>query len=210
MKRSILIAAIVLSILFLSQCKAIKDIIDPEKDYGAYTSVTLQFTVTFKGLNSTGQRKVKVNDGTYINEGFVYTRKYSDSADIICENAETDKTHTFQVTVNATDFKIILSYTDWAYHGFVNNGTNYKLLCSEWSASIVSYTYTDGKDDPGTPLVSGLDSLALNIDNHCTGTIVHDCQTEADISISRNTAASGNQTASAFTTTSNFKGTDME
>ncbi len=207
MRKLTVVLSVLFSVFFLSQCKAIQDILDPEKDYGEYTSITLQFTITFKGLNSTGQRSVKVHETTHINEGFVYTKKYSQSDDINCNNAETDKTHTFQTTVNAKAFKIILAYNDWAYYGVVNNGTNYKLLCSDWTASIVSYTYTSGKDDPGSPLVNGLDQLNLNVDNHCTGTIVHDCLTEADISVTRNTTKDKKHSTSVFTTNSNFKST---
>lgn len=204
MKKIVLAFCIAAISLIMSQCKTIDDIIDP-KDYGDYTSVTVQFTVTFKGLNSIGHRTVTVHDGEYVAENFSYSKKPGSSEENTCENAVADKTHTFQVTLNVTSFKVTLAYNDWDYYGYVSNAVNYKLLCSEWSASVVGYTYTSGKDDPGTPLMSGLDKLALDIDSHCTGTRVHDCLTEADITISRNTTGSDIQSACAFTSTTNLK-----
>ena len=204
MKKSVIILCTLVFTIFLSQCKTIDDIID-SKDYGAYTSITIQFSVSFRGLNSIGHRTVSVHDVEYVDENFTYSKKYSTSDEYVCENADVDKTHTFQVTLNVTSFKIALAYNDWDYYGYVNNAVNYKLLCSEWTASIVGYTYTNGKDDPGTPLVNGLDKLQLDLDNHCTGTRVHDCLTEADITITRNTSGNDVQAACAFKSTTNVK-----
>lgn len=49
------------------------------------------------------------------------------------------------------------------------NKTNVKTLCTEYSGEIVSYQYESGKDDPGTPVITGFDDLTgWTADTHCT------------------------------------------
>ena len=57
------------------------------------------------------------------------------------------------------------------------------MLCTEWSGSIVSYTYENGKDDPGSPVISGFDLLnGFDIETHCQQNgRQHTCKLEVDI-----------------------------
>lgn len=166
----------ILLIIGFSGCKTIEEIITG-KDYGNYTSITVRISVNYKGLNSSGTRNLTLAGNVVLNEKFQIFGTATGNE--TCDDAILDKSHTFEVTISTTSMEVISQFINWDYTVWNNNKTNWKMLCTEWSGSIVSYTYEAGKDDPGSPVISGFDLLnGFTIDNHCTsnGGRVHDCE----------------------------------
>lgn len=175
-------------IFFLSfGCKVIEDVenLIGEKDYGNYTSITIRITVAYKGLNSTGIRKLTIGNEVKVNENYSFGGTATMGS--TCEDAILDKTFSFDITITTTSLPVKQEYFDWDYLKFATNKTNVKMLCTEWSGSIVSYLYVSGKDDPGSPVIDGFDALnGFNVDDHCQkdGVRRHDCETSVDLSFS--------------------------
>ena len=96
-----------------------------------------------------------------------------------------------------------MDYLNWDYYSFKSPGTNYKVLCTNWNISVEKYEYEEGKDDPGTPVLSGLDQLSLDMDSDCVQKTqrVHDCTTTATITFSAPTARSRAQQVYSVTQT---------
>lgn len=164
----------------------------PFKPKGGYTSVTLKVTVTFKGLNSTGTRKLAFDGTTYLDEAFVYPQ---DVASLTPQCSEATKQETYSYTFEAlgSGFKTVLDYINWDYDHWHSPGDNAKLLCSDWSFEIVSYKWESGKKDPGQPSIEGLDQLTLDTNTICTDVTprIKNCQMEADLTFKAPSGAAG-------------------
>lgn len=183
MKKTVLFLTIAL--FFIFSCKYFEDFFGSDKDIGEYTKVELRIKVIFSGLNSDGIRKVTIDNVDQLEENFHYDQNATE--DDNCDTAHKDMSHTFDVTITKDNFKIILEYIDWDFVHFSYQDVNYKVLCSEWSATVRSYEYKDGKEDPGPPLILGLEDLELETDKDCQadGDTKHDCITTAVIEIER-------------------------
>ncbi len=170
-------------LISLPGCTKVKELITG-KDYGNYTSITVRITVNYKGLNSTGIRKLTLGGNVALNEN--YTIAGTATMDSTCEDAILDKAYSFDVTISTTTLNVISEFINWDYTKYKKIGTNVKMLCTEWGGSIVSYTYEDGKDDPGSPVISGFDLLnGFNIQNHCVADgRQHDCILAVDLTFS--------------------------
>jgi hypothetical protein len=185
MKRTLYIL-IIFSLMMVSfQCKFLEEFIDSSDDFGDYTRVELRIKVIFSGLNSSGIRTVTIDNVEELEEDFYYDQSAGAADD--CDTAEPDISHTFDVTITDDNFRILLEYLDWDYvhYSFVDD--NYKVLCSEWSARVISYEYEEGMKDPGEPLVTGLENLELERDKDCDpeDERVDDCQVSAIITLER-------------------------
>jgi tetratricopeptide (TPR) repeat protein len=154
---------------------------EEKKEPGKYTSITIQIDVTYSGLNSKGRRKLWIDGNKKLDERFIYPQKADENS--TCDDATKKESYSYTVTINTTTMNIKQQYINWDYHSFKSPGTNYKILCTNWSLSIVKYEYEAGKADPGTPVPTGLDQLSMDIDNDCVqkSLRVHDCTTEATI-----------------------------
>ena len=173
----------ILLLIGLTGCTKVKELITG-KDYGNYTSITVRITVNYKGLNSTGIRKLTLAGDVSLNEK--YTIAGTATTDSTCDDAILDKSYSFDVTISSTTLNVISEYINWDYTKYKRIGTNVKMLCTEWGGSIVSYTYEAGKDDPGSPVISGFDLLnGFDIENHCVADgRQHDCTLEVDLTLS--------------------------
>ena len=78
---------------------------------------------------------------------------------------------------------------------FDNNGSNCKCLITSYQASIVSYTYEEGKDDPGSPVISGLDQLEAF--ENCIGNYSTDCETTVTLNFSSPYTGQNQQSSTA-------------
>jgi hypothetical protein len=183
MKKIAMFMVLPVMVLFLLGCKLVDELIHPDDEVGAYLSVKLRIKVTFKGLNSSGKRKITIDGEERILEDFFYEKTAAEGDD--CAKASKDMSHSFEVTVNTKDFKVQLEYINWDFVHFAHDAKNYKLLCSEWSVEVLEYNFEDGKKDPGTPVLDGFEELALDVGKHCqsTGDTKHDCLTIATVSI---------------------------
>ena len=165
---------IVVFLMSLPSCNVIEDIFGGG-DYGNYTSITFQITVTYGGENSNGRHKLTINNQVLHNHLFKFHVE-DDCDDDICEDAVYENALTFNVTINSATTTATQEYLDWAYWKIKPTGTTCKCLATTYQASIVSYTYEDGKDDPGTPIIGGFEQLEnWDIDTHCTGGATNDC-----------------------------------
>ena len=171
--------AICSGILLLSGCTIFDDIFG-SKDYGAYTSITFQIRATYGGVNSEGIHKFVINDQVLNNSYFVFN--VLNGCNETCSGAIYESTYTFTATINSTTCTATQQYIDWKYWTYNNNATNCKCLITSYEASITGYTYEEGKDDPGTPNITGLDQLE-NLEN-CTGTFSTDCETTVTLHFS--------------------------
>jgi len=167
---------------------------DEEVEKGEYTSITFRIQVTYKGLNSKGLRKLLVDNAIEHHEGFVFGGDPDDQS--TCDDAITDKTVTITKTISTNSVDITQEYNNWDYVKYRSPGTNYKMLCTEWSISVQSYTWETGKADPGSPGVSGLSDLSLDTSNDCTRVSqrVHNCSTTATLSFNRPGSSAGGST----------------
>jgi len=173
----------ILLLISLPGCKTVKELIEG-KDYGNYTGITVRINVNYKGLNSTGIRKLTLAGNVALNEN--YTIAGTATMNSTCEESILDKSYSFDVTITTTTLKAVSEFINWDYTKFKKTGTNVKMLCTEWSGSIVSYTFESGKDDPGSPVISGFDLLnGLDIETHCVADgRQHDCRLEVDLTFS--------------------------
>lgn len=186
MRRTVFILIVLLLMMVSFQCKFLEEFIDSPDDFGDYTRVELRIKVVFSGLNSTGIRTVTIDTLEELQEDFYYDQTAGATDD--CTTAEADISHTFDVTVTDDNFRILLEYLDWDYvhYSFVDD--NYKVLCSEWSARVISYEYEEGMKDPGEPAVTGLEKLELETDKDCDpeDERIDDCLISAVITLEGN------------------------
>lgn len=168
-----------LSIITSSGCNFFDDLFG-SKDYGQYTSITFRIIATYGGVNSEGTHKFTVNGQVLDNSYFVYN--VTDGCNETCSGAIYEDPKTFDVTINSNTCTATQRYIDWIYWHYNNNGSNCKCLVTSYQASIVSYTYEEGKDDPGSPIISGLDQLEAF--ENCTGNYSTDCETTVTLNFS--------------------------
>jgi hypothetical protein len=172
------------ALLSLSGCNIFDDIFG-SKDYGAYTSITFQIRATYGGVNSEGFHKFTVNNQVLNNSHFVFN--VLSGCNDTCSGAVYQDTLTFTATIDSSTCTATQQYIDWIYWKYNNNSTNCKCLTTSYEASVTGYTYEDGKDDPGTPVISGLEQLeALN---NCSGNFSTDCETTVTLRFTSSHAA---------------------
>lgn len=168
-----------LSVIMFAGCNLFDDLIG-SKDYGQYTSITFRINATYGGVNSEGTHKFTVNGQILDNSYFVYN--VTNGCNDTCSGAIYEDPKTFEVTINSNTCTATQRYIDWIYWHYNNNGSNCKCLVTSYQASIISYTYEEGKDDPGTPIISGLDQLEAF--ENCTGNYSTDCETTVTLNFS--------------------------
>jgi hypothetical protein len=177
MKKAIFIFISIIVVVFListTSCKFIEDIFGGG-DYGNYTSITFRVTVTYGGENSEGTHKLTIDNQVLHNHQFKFHVE-DDCDDDICEDAVFEDALTFTVTINSATTTATQEYLNWKFWKIKPVGTSCKCLTTTYQANIVSYTYEDGKDDPGTPIIGGFDGLEnWDFDSHCTGGDTNDC-----------------------------------
>lgn len=180
MKRVVIITVIFSLLLLLPGCKKVIDKITG-KDYGKYTSITVRITINYKGLNSKGIRKFSVDDVAQVNEYFSIAG--TPTMNSTCDDSILDKTHVLELTITKTTMEVLQQYFDWDYTKWKWNSTNVKMLCTKYKGEIVSYQYESGKDDPGTPLITGLDDLVgWTTESNCTKAgRMHNCNIGATL-----------------------------
>jgi len=173
----------------------------PFKPKGNYTSVTLKVTVTFKGLNSFGSRKVSFMGTDYLSENFEYPQNADASS--TCASATKSETYEYTFEAPASGFKTVLEYINWDYYNFISPGTNTKILCSDWNFDVVSYKWESGKKDPGEPSIEGLDQLSMDVGTDCTEVSyrVHNCEMEANLTFKAPSTTGGTGKSQASTRT---------
>ncbi|HDP94049.1 MAG TPA: tetratricopeptide repeat protein [Candidatus Aminicenantes bacterium] len=167
---------------------------DKEEEKGEYTSITFRLEVTYKGLNSKGRRKLLLDGDVQHNELFSFAGDPNENS--TCSDAITDKTIAVTKTITTNSVNIQQDYLNWDYVKYRTPGTNYKLLCSEWVITIQSYTWESGKADPGSPGVSGTDTLALDTESDCTriSQRVHNCSSTGTLTFNRPGSSSSSDT----------------
>lgn len=168
-----------LGIMTFTGCNIFDDLIG-SKDYGQYTSITFRIIATYGGVNSEGTHKLTVNGQVLNNAYFVYN--VTDGCNETCSGAIYENPMTFDVTINSTTCTATQSYIDWIYWKYNYSGSNCKCLVTSYQASIVSYTYEQDKDDPGNPVISGLDQLEAF--ENCSGNFSTDCETTTTLNFS--------------------------
>jgi len=171
--------------LFINKNSPIK-----KKEKGQYTSITVKVDVVFKGLNSKGNRKLRINNETKVEEDYVMTQNAF--ANATCAQAQLDKSYSFDITTTGNTIHIVQDYLNWDFYNFISPGTNYKMLCTEWSFSVQSYTYESGKADPGTPHPTNTNDLNLDYNNDCTEVSfrVDNCTTDVTLNFAAPTSTS--------------------
>lgn len=186
------IVVIFIGILSFTGCNLIDDLLG-SKDYGQYTSITFQIIVTYGGVNSEGTHKLTVNNNVLNNSYFLFN--VNSGCNETCSGAIYEDPYTFTVTINSTSCTATQQYIDWIYWTYNYTGTNCKCLITSYHASIVSYTYEDGKDDPGTPIISGLDQLEAF--ENCSGNFSTDCETTVTLNFSSLYSGQNQQSSTA-------------
>lgn len=159
----------------------------PLKATGEYTSVTVQVDVTYKGMNSKGTRTLAFDGVEQLNEDFLYTQP-AEPCDPDnppdCDNATQSESHSFLVETDGKSLEMIQRYINWDYYS--RSAPACKVLCADWTFTVVGYKYESGKKDPGSPNIEGIENLELDrsdcdpdlIDNP---TEVHTCTTQATL-----------------------------
>jgi len=165
--------------LFINKNSPIK-----KKEKGDYTSITVKIDVTYKGANSKGYRRLTLAGDVKHHENYTFTQAANQNSS--CDNSQLGKTYSYNVTVNGKSLAVKHEFLNWDYYGFISPGTNYKFLCTQWTVTIVNYQYTSGKEDPGSPTISGTDSLVMVVSRDCVQKTqrLHDCTTNAAITFS--------------------------
>ena len=166
--------------LFLSKNAPLK-----KKKYGAYTSVTAKLDITFKGINSKGTRILTIGGVEKLNEWYTFPQDCDSNS--TCDDATKTRSHSYTFTTTGSSFKLILEYMGWNYYTW-KAGYNCKWLCVNTTMSIVDYAWEEGKDDPGSPSIGGLEQLSqFNVDDVCVErtTRIDDCTQELTVSYSR-------------------------
>ena len=182
MKKSKIIPGMVLlgiTLLTLTGCNIFDDLLGT-KDFGQYTSITFQIIATYGGVNSEGIHKLSINNNVLNNAYFVFDT--TSGCDESCSGAIYENPITLTATINATTCTATQQYIDWIYWKYNNNSNNCKCLVTSYQASIIDYTFEEGKDDPGTPIINGLDQLETF--ENCTGTFSTDCETSVTLNFS--------------------------
>jgi hypothetical protein len=154
----------------------------PLKKKGNYTKVVAHFNITYRGFNSTGHRTLTLNGEQRLDEDFSYSQDCNDTTQ--CSAAVSTQTYSYPLTVTGTSFIVKTDWTNWDYYNFIV-GTNYKKLCADYTLTVDSYEYGDGRD-PGSPQIQGLDGLTLDTNANCTQRTqrIHDCTKQVTITFS--------------------------
>jgi tetratricopeptide (TPR) repeat protein len=169
--------------LFFSPNAPLKKKTTPPK--GAYTSITVKVDVTFKGLNSKTYHTVDLDGVQQLSEHVIYSQPVANpgacSAENECPTATASQSYSWTVDTDGKSLDVLLKYIDWEYYSC--GLTCCKILCTNWSFSIVSYKWESGKSDPGSPSIEGTDQLQLDFVNDCieTSTNIHTCTTTAHL-----------------------------
>lgn len=180
-------ASFIIIIFFLMPTTSCKDIFGGG-DYGEYTSITFRLTVTYGGQNSDGRHKLTINNQVLHNHIFAF-HVQDDCDDDICEDAVFEDSLTFTVTINSNTTTAVQEYLNWAYWKIKPVGATCKCLTTTYQANIVSYTYEEGKDDPGTPVIGGFEQLEnWDSDTYCTEGNVNDCIISATLTFTSSKA----------------------
>jgi hypothetical protein len=154
----------------------------PLRPKGSYTKVVGHFDVTYRGFNSTGLRRLTLNGTKVLEESFSYSQDCNDTTQ--CAAAVSSQTYSYPVTVSGGSFGVSSEYYGWDFNSFIV-GTNYKKLCADFTFTVDSYEYKDGRD-PGSPQVEGLGALTMDINANCTprSTRITDCLKTVTITFS--------------------------
>jgi hypothetical protein len=162
----------------------------PLKKKGSYTSITFRLTVTYKGFNSTGTRKLWVAGENIKEEDFVYTQDCNENTQ--CSDAIKTETYSFSRTVTGANFVVKQEFLNWDYYS-LPGGTGWKKLCSDYALEVEKYEFKEGKD-PGKPNSKGLESLnqPIVVDRDCEKVTnrIHNCRVEATVAFSAPSDAS--------------------
>ncbi|MBN2199866.1 MAG: hypothetical protein JW747_08480 [Candidatus Aminicenantes bacterium] len=184
----------------------------PLKATGEYTSVTVQVDVTYKGKNSFGTRTLAFDGVEQLNEGFSYAQPASpcNPPDEFptCDDATQSEFHSFLVETDGKSLEMIQMYLGWDY--FDRTLPCCKVLCADWTLTVVEYEYESGKKDPGSPNIVGIENLELDFNNDCVpdpvvfpNEYVHDCTTQATLTFQAPSA--GAKVKKTFTAHQTFK-----
>lgn len=168
------------------------------KKKAKYTSITFKLTVTYKGFNSTGTRRLWLAGENVKDEAFSYTQDCQESTK--CQDAVQQETYAFTRTVTSDNFIVKQEFLNWDYYS-LPGGTGWKKLCSDYTLEVEKYSYGDGKD-PGKPNAKGLETLnqPIVVDRDCeqVSARIHNCTIQATVAFSTpSSAGRGGRAASA-------------
>jgi hypothetical protein len=156
----------------------------PLKKKGTYTSITFRLTITYKGFNSTGTRRLWVAGENIKEESFVYTQDCNELTK--CTDAVKEETYIFARAVTGDDIVVKQEFLNWDYYS-LPGGTGWKKLCTDYTLDVEKYEYKDGKD-PGKPSAQGLETLnqPIVVDRDCqqVSSHIHNCTVQAIVKFS--------------------------
>jgi hypothetical protein len=162
----------------------------PLRKKGKYTSITFRLTVTYKGFNSTGTRRLWLAGENAKDEDFIYTQDCNENTK--CTDAVKQETYTFTKTIRGENFVVKQEFLNWDYYS-LPGGTGWKKLCSDFTLEVEAYEFSDGKD-PGKPNAKGLETLnqPIVVDQDCQqiSSRIHNCTIQATVAFSAPSNAS--------------------
>ncbi|MHB8054319.1 MAG: hypothetical protein ACYDH3_03635 [Candidatus Aminicenantales bacterium] len=123
---------------------------------GKYKNITFRVDVTYRGVNSSGHRRLTVGSDAAIDENFYYPQVVP--VDTPPCNGTKEETYSKTYTVTGSSLDVKQEFLNWDYIAYNPAIVNYKGLCAEFTPTIVRYEYENGKD-PGTPICTGLENL---------------------------------------------------
>jgi tetratricopeptide (TPR) repeat protein len=165
-----------------------------------YTAITVKVDVTFKGLNSKTYHEVYLDTVNKLSEHVEYSQavpdpsKCTDPNTDFCPQASVSQSYSYTVDTDGKSLDVLLKYIDWEYYS-MGGSPICKILCVNWTFSIVSYKWESGKSDPGSPVVQGTDQLQMDTSTDCvaTSTYIHTCTTNAHLTFKTPTAGQQGQ-----------------
>ena len=143
------------------------------KGKGGYTGVTVQVDVSFRGRNTYKATHVVILNGQEkINQiwGDPEPINYYDGGSCgseYCDRDTTANSYSWTIDTDGKSLEIVLKYLDWTYWSLCGYDCC-KLLCSDWTFTIIDYKWESGKKDPGSPGLEGYDVLATTQGDVCS------------------------------------------
>ncbi len=112
--------------------------------------------------------------------------------------ATKSETYSYTYTITGDSVAMNQTWTNWDYLNF-GPGENWKKLCADYTISIDSWEYEDGKD-PGKPSATGLEQLQMSSSSDCVevSSRIHNCSMDGLITFSAPSTVRGASAASVY------------